>query len=86
MLVIRRDLIHYPVIHAYFMSLVRHPEPDSRPTFTMILLSLLEYEKHIREVQNDEDIIHKHKDAPSSSENEYLELQQWYVNEKGSTD
>eukprot|EP00731_Ephydatia_muelleri_P018590 Em0011g630a len=63
-----------------------HPEPDSRPTFTMILLSLLEYEKHIREVQNDEDIIHKHKDAPSSSENEYLELQQWYVNEKGSTD
>ena len=57
-----------------------HPESDSRPTFTMILLSLLEYEKHIREVQIDDNIFHTHKEAPSSSENEYLELQQLYVN------
>lgn len=62
------------------MPHARHPESDSRPTFTMILLSLLEYEKHIREVQNDDNIFHKHKEAPSSSENEYLELQQLYVN------
>lgn len=58
----------------------RHPEPDSRPTFTMILLTLFEYEKHIRTVQTDDDIIHKQNQAPSSSENEYLELQQWYAN------